>query len=46
MSALETAIADLAVTPESDSLKYLVVEAAVDVAESLNGLRPSAAAAR
>ncbi|WP_316978218.1 flagellar hook-associated protein FlgK [Shumkonia mesophila] len=38
LTALQTAIADLAVTPESDSLKYLVVEAAVDVADSLNAL--------
>lgn len=38
LTALETAIADLAVTPESDSLKYLAVEAAVDVADSLNTL--------
>lgn len=38
LTALQAAIADLAVTPESDSLKYLVVEAAVDVADSLNAL--------
>ncbi len=38
VTAFETAFADLAVTPESDSLKYLVVDAATDLAGSLSSL--------
>ena len=38
VSAFETAVADLAVTPESDSLKYLAVDAAADLAEGLSSL--------
>ena len=36
--AFQTAVAELAVTSESDSLKYLVVDAAVDLAEGLSSL--------
>lgn len=35
---MQTAFADLAVTPESDSLKYLAVEAAASLAEDLSAL--------
>lgn len=38
LTALQTALADLAVTPESDSLKYTAVDAAVATANSLGDL--------
>ena len=38
VTGMQTAFANLAVTPESDSLKYLAVEAAATLADSLSAL--------